>query len=147
MHHEKSFVPAFFKVSIHNLESGKRNCCFGRKYGKVLNFGSKDMYKPCCYMLWGIFFQCKIIFPQLFPCKTWNQSTGYFFLKSPIPWPPPPPPPHFKSQMVGPLLEVTRELLSGWPKCGTGTWWKWPLNRGFIYNDLVFVTILLLSTH
>ena len=33
-HHEKSFVPAFFKVSIdqlfHNLESGKRNYCFGK---------------------------------------------------------------------------------------------------------------------
>ena len=33
-HHEKRFVPAFFKVSIDqlfdNLESGKRNYCFGK---------------------------------------------------------------------------------------------------------------------
>ena len=33
--HEKNFVPAFFKVSIDqrldNLESGKRNYCFGKK--------------------------------------------------------------------------------------------------------------------
>ena len=30
--HEKSFfVPAFFKVSIDNFESGKRNYCFVKK--------------------------------------------------------------------------------------------------------------------
>ena len=38
----KSFVPAFFKVSIDhlfdNLESGKRNYCLG-----VLNLGSKNL--------------------------------------------------------------------------------------------------------
>ena len=35
----------FFKLSIdhlfHNLESGKRNYCFGKSPEKILNFGSK----------------------------------------------------------------------------------------------------------
>ena len=49
-HHEKSFVPAFFRVSIDHLqvfdncESGKWNYCFGKTLGKVLNFGSKNLY-------------------------------------------------------------------------------------------------------
>ena len=40
---EKSFVPGFFLRSLlitdlfDNLESGKRNYCFGKKSGKVLN--------------------------------------------------------------------------------------------------------------
>ena len=41
-HHGKSFVPAFFKVSIdhlfNKLESGKINYCFGKKNGKTLEF-------------------------------------------------------------------------------------------------------------
>ena len=45
--HEKSFVSAFFMVSIDdlfdNLESGKRNYCFGTSLEKVLNFGSKNL--------------------------------------------------------------------------------------------------------
>ena len=44
-HHEKSFVPAFFKVSIDqlfdNLESGKRNYCFGKMSWKSLEFWIK----------------------------------------------------------------------------------------------------------
>ena len=39
-HHEKSVVPAFLKVSIDhlfdNLESGKKNYCFGKRSGKSL---------------------------------------------------------------------------------------------------------------
>ena len=50
-HHGKSFVPAFFKVSIDdlfdNFESGKRNSCFGKSLEKVLNFGFKNLYEPC----------------------------------------------------------------------------------------------------
>ena len=41
-HHEESFFPSFLKVSIDhlfdNLESGKRNYCFGKKSGKILKF-------------------------------------------------------------------------------------------------------------
>ena len=39
-YHENSFVPAFFKVTdlLDNLESGKRNYCFGKKSGKSLEF-------------------------------------------------------------------------------------------------------------
>ena len=50
--HGKSFVPAggFFKLSIdhlfRNLESGKRNYCFGKSPEKVLNFGSKIYTNP-----------------------------------------------------------------------------------------------------
>ena len=49
---EKSCVQAaLMKVSIDhlldNLELGKINYCFGKKSGKVLNFGSKNLYKPC----------------------------------------------------------------------------------------------------
>ena len=40
----------FFKLSIdhlfHNLESGKRNYCFGKSLEKVLNFGSKICTNP-----------------------------------------------------------------------------------------------------
>ena len=40
--HEKSIVPVFFKVSVDqlfdNLESGKRNYCFGKTSGKSLEF-------------------------------------------------------------------------------------------------------------
>ena len=43
VHNEKSFVPAFFKGYIDhlfdNLESGKRNYCFGNGLEIVLNFG------------------------------------------------------------------------------------------------------------
>ena len=42
VHPEKSFVPAFFKVCIEhlfdNLESGKKNYCFGKRSGKNLEF-------------------------------------------------------------------------------------------------------------
>lgn len=48
-HHEKNVVPAFFRVSIDqlsdNLESGKKNYCFGKKSGNNLDFGSKNLYK------------------------------------------------------------------------------------------------------
>ena len=44
---KKSFVPAFFKVSINhlfdNLESGKRNYSFGKSLEKVLHFGFKNL--------------------------------------------------------------------------------------------------------
>ena len=50
VHHEKSFVPVF-KVSIDhlfvNLESGKKITFFEKDLGKVLNFGSKNLYEPC----------------------------------------------------------------------------------------------------
>ena len=48
--YEKGFVPAFFKVFINhlfdNLESGKRDYCLEKSMEKVLNFGSKILYKP-----------------------------------------------------------------------------------------------------
>ena len=58
VHHERSFVPAFLGVSIDhlfvdNLESGKRNprllLLFQKNVWteKVMNFGSKNLYKPC----------------------------------------------------------------------------------------------------
>ena len=39
-HHEKSFVPAFSKVSIHLIivESGKRNYCFEKMSEKIPEF-------------------------------------------------------------------------------------------------------------
>ena len=41
---------SFFKVSIanlfDNLESGKRSYCFGKSLEKILNFGSKNLFKP-----------------------------------------------------------------------------------------------------
>ena len=50
-HHEKSFVPAFFKVSIDHLfdnpESGKKESLFWENVWKnILDFGSKNLYKP-----------------------------------------------------------------------------------------------------
>ena len=52
VHHEKSSVPAIFKVSIDhlfaNLESGKVKYCFGKSLEKVLNCGFKNLYEP-----WG----------------------------------------------------------------------------------------------
>ena len=53
IHHEKTLVPAFFKVSIDhlfgNLESGKIKYCFGKSLEKVLNFECKNLYmcEPC----------------------------------------------------------------------------------------------------
>ena len=48
VHHEKSLVLAFFKVSIDylfgNLESEKIIYCLGKSLEKVLNFGSKNLY-------------------------------------------------------------------------------------------------------
>ena len=45
-----SFLQGFFKLSIDhlflNLESGKRNYCFGKSPQKVLNFGSKICTNP-----------------------------------------------------------------------------------------------------
>ena len=50
LHHEKSLVLAFFKVSIDdlfgNLESEKIGCCLGKSLEKVWNFGSKNLYQP-----------------------------------------------------------------------------------------------------
>ena len=49
-HHGKSFVPAFFKVSIdhpfNKFESGKRNFFFRKKMEKLLNFVFKNLYEP-----------------------------------------------------------------------------------------------------
>ena len=51
VHREKSFVPAFVKICIDylfdNLESGKRNNCFGKRSGIVVNFGSKNLPEAC----------------------------------------------------------------------------------------------------
>ena len=51
VHHEKSSVPAIFKVSTDhlfaNLESGKIKYCFGKSLEKVLNCGFKNLYEPC----------------------------------------------------------------------------------------------------
>jgi len=48
VHREKSFVPTLFKVSVghlfDNLESGKRNYCFGKN---LENCGSQNLYEPC----------------------------------------------------------------------------------------------------
>ena len=57
VHPEKTFVPAFFKVYIEhlfdNLESEKRNYCFGRKNPKkALNFRFKNLYEPCTLDFW-----------------------------------------------------------------------------------------------
>ena len=57
MHHERSFVPAFLGVSIDHLfddlESGEKNprlllLLFWKNVWteKVMNFGSKNLYKP-----------------------------------------------------------------------------------------------------
>ena len=56
VHREKSYVTAFFKVCIDhlfdNLESGKRNYCFGKKsLEKVLNFGLQNLHEPCLRFL------------------------------------------------------------------------------------------------
>ena len=54
--HGKGFAPAgfFFKLSIdhlfHNLESGKRNYCFGKSLEKVVNFGSQIRTNPVLTM-------------------------------------------------------------------------------------------------
>ena len=49
-HHERSFVPALFKVSfehlLDNLASEKRYYCFGTKSGKSLEFWIQK-YEPC----------------------------------------------------------------------------------------------------
>ena len=49
-HYEKSFL-RFLKVSIDhlidNLESGKRNYCFGKSLENVWKFGNKNLYEPC----------------------------------------------------------------------------------------------------
>ena len=51
-HKEKSFVSAFFKVSVDhlfdNLESRKSYC-----FGNVLKFGSNNLYKPNFLMYFG----------------------------------------------------------------------------------------------
>ena len=51
VHRWKGFVSGFFKVYIDhlfdNLESGKRNYCFGKSLEKLLNSGSKNLYEPC----------------------------------------------------------------------------------------------------
>ena len=53
--HEKSLVPAFFKVSIDHLfvflVSGKKVYCFRKSLEKVVNFGSKNLYEPCLLKL------------------------------------------------------------------------------------------------
>ena len=60
VHHEKSFVPAFFKVSIIVLEESLE---------KVLNCGSKDLYKPCCYRPRELLFSVQNSFPRYFPAR------------------------------------------------------------------------------
>jgi len=51
-HHAKSFVPAFFYVSIDqqfdNLEYEKRNCCFGVKPGKSLEYWIQQSVQTLC---------------------------------------------------------------------------------------------------
>ena len=52
---KKALFLHFFKVStdrlqvFDNCESGKWNYCFGKSLGKVLNFLSKNLYKPWKY--------------------------------------------------------------------------------------------------
>ena len=86
LHHEKSFVPAFFKVSIDhlfdNLESGKRNYCFQKNSRKSLEFCiQKSVQTLLLYTIRDIFsvqdiFSPGISLQDFFPR---NESTRYFF--------------------------------------------------------------------
>ena len=56
VHHEKSLVPAFSKVSIDYLfvflvSEKKKVYCFRKSLEKVVNFGSKNLYEPCLLKL------------------------------------------------------------------------------------------------
>ena len=55
VHHEKTFVPAFFKVSIDHvfdiLESEKRNYCFGKQCGKSLELWIQKSVRTLCLEL------------------------------------------------------------------------------------------------
>ena len=72
VHHEKSNVSSFLKVSIDNLfdnrESGKRNNCFGKRSRKVVNFGSKNLYEPCIYFLGFYKNKCELFVNFFFGC-------------------------------------------------------------------------------
>ena len=70
-HHEKSFVPAFFKVSndhlFDNLESWKKILILEKSLEKVLTFGSKNLYEP-----WNNGDMCIArLEPPLTPQKNW----------------------------------------------------------------------------
>ena len=53
VHHKKSPVLVCFKAPLDHLlgdlESGKRNHCFGKGLGKFLALESKNLYKPCTF--------------------------------------------------------------------------------------------------
>ena len=78
VHHEKSLIPEFFKVSVDhlfdNLDSVKRMYCFGKKnLEKVMKFGSKNLYEPCSPR-----WPCR----QQFSRVTFVQSRRWVFLTS-----------------------------------------------------------------
>ena len=53
VNHEKTLVPAFFKVSVDhlfdNLESVKKIIVLEKSLEKVLKFGSKNLYESCSH--------------------------------------------------------------------------------------------------
>ena len=96
----KIFVPAFFKVSINhlfdNLGSGKRNCCFGSKYGKSLEFWiQRSVQTLLLYAMRVTFFSARYFFPRYFPARFFPLENislqDIFFWNRPYHDPPPPP--------------------------------------------------------
>ena len=55
VHHEKGSVHVFFKVSIDHLfddlESGKRNYCFGKKAGQSPEVWIQKSVRTLCYVV------------------------------------------------------------------------------------------------
>ena len=46
LYDERSFIPAFLKVSIDHLVWKKKLLFWKKRLEKVLNFGSKNLYEP-----------------------------------------------------------------------------------------------------
>ena len=57
-------------ISIDNLGSGKRNCCFGRKYGKSLEFWiQRSVQTQLLYAMRVTVFSASYFFPRCFPAR------------------------------------------------------------------------------
>ena len=84
--HEESLVPVFFKFSIDhsldNIESGKNSYCFRKNLEKVLNFGSKSLFKTCDsdLFLYPVLLESLFIYKQHLSEIIWIKKTQLTFL-------------------------------------------------------------------
>ena len=86
LYDERSFIPAFLKVSVDHIVWKKKLLFWKKRLKKVLSFGSKNLYEPWTkklmyYSLLSLKIISFVLFPKALMPKPWFQVWILIILK------------------------------------------------------------------